>query len=137
MTLPIFIIHDLSHAIAVANVVKRSERSVFIKSAPGLATTLGPEGYLAILDEIKDLCGRGSITGVLDCGAEPGVALGALRRGVKFISVDLSDTIQAKISEIAEQHGATIFVQLGTALDLIDQADMDSVIHQHILDGTL
>jgi hypothetical protein len=134
MTRPVFIIHALSHATAVVRVATELGRPALIKSAPGLATTLGPEGFLAILEKAganeSDLT-----TGVLDCGIEAGTALGALRRGVKAIAVDLNDDVKAKIVDIARQQGAEIVDNEDSALDLLDLENMDNEITRYILNG--
>lgn len=135
MTPPVFIVHNLSHAIAVTNVAMAQKRAVIIRSAPGLATTLGPEGFLAILEHagIKRL--NGLVTGVFDCGDEAGTALGAMRRGVKAIAVTMNDDVKAKIADIAGQQGAEIFERTDSALDLLELENMDMAITRYIADG--
>jgi len=134
---PTFIIHDLSHALAVGKASMDLNVPVIVRSAPGLATTLGPEAFLAIIEETKRACPDALVLGILDCGDQAGTAIGALRRGVKRISVDPEAPALDKISDIAGQLDAGVVTAAETALDLLDVDDMDRAIRQHITDGTL
>jgi len=106
-----------------------------VQSAPGLATTLGPEAFTALIEETLQACPDAMIVGVLDCGDQAGTAIGALRRGVKRISVTLDALVENKVSDIARQLDAVVVPTSDTALDLLGVADMDRVIRQHMTDG--
>ena len=135
MKQPVFIIHDLSHAMAVAKVAEETGRPAIVQSAPGLATTLGPEGFLALIDEVDKSFRKNLVHGVLDCGCEPAVALGALRRGARMITVDLNDDLLQKVSDIARQYDGEIFTTPDEALDVLDLENMHKDILHHFADG--
>jgi len=130
-----FIIHDLSHALAVSRASVELGLPATVQSAPGLATTLGPEAFTALIEETLQAWPDAMITSVLDCGDQAGTAIGALRRGVKRISVNLDTSVLSKINDIARQLDADVVATSDTALDLLDVADMDRAIRQHLTDG--
>jgi len=135
MSEPTFIIHDLSHALAVGRASVELGLPATVQSAPGLATTLGPEAFTAMIEETLHACPDNMVVSVLDCGDQAGTAIGALRRGVKRISANLETPVLDKISDIARQLDAEVVATSDTALDLLGVADMDRVIRQHMTDG--
>ncbi len=48
------------------------------------------------------------MTAVFDCGEDPGLALGALRHGLKVIRLDAAPETREKITDIARQSGARL-----------------------------
>jgi len=135
MSEPTFIIHDLSHVLTVGKASEELGLPATVQSAPGLATTLGPEAFTALIEETLHACPDAMIVGVLDCGDQAGTAIGALRRGVKRVSVNLDTPVKDKVSDIASQLDAEVVAISDTALDLLDVADMDRAIRQHMTDG--
>ena len=108
MSPPAFVVHDLGQAKAALQAARERGLRVFLVSAPGAAAALGP----AVWREIVAEAARGEPgalhSAILDCGRDPGVALGALREGVGAIAVDVADEVRAKIEDIARQCGATV-----------------------------
>ena len=96
---------------------------------------LRPEAFTALIEETLQAWPDAMITSVLDCGDQAGTAIGALRRGVKRISVNLDTSVLSKINDIARQLDADVVATSDTALDLLDVADMDRAIRQHLTDG--
>ncbi len=136
MTEPTFIIHDLSHALAVGKGSMALNAPVVVRSAPGLATTLGPEAFSALIEETDRVYPDALLLGVLDCGDQAGTAIGALRRGVKRICIDPDMPTGDKIDDIARQLDAEVVNCSDNALDLLDVEDMDRAVFQHITNGT-
>jgi hypothetical protein len=130
-----FIIHNLEHTLCVAKASQDLKLKALLFSAPGLATTLGPEAFAAIIDEAERSYPGSRIAGVLDCADEPGTAIGALRRGTAGIFVNLPQEMLGKIEDIARQTGAKLIPKSETALDLLNVRDMDKAIRQHLSNG--
>ena len=137
MSEPTFIIHDISHALAVGKASMELNAPVVVLSAPGLATTLGPEAFTALIEKTMAAYPDALVLGVLDCGDQAGTAIGALRRGVRRISVDVEAATLGKITDIAHQLEADVITRPDKALDLLDVADMDRAIRHYITNGPL
>lgn len=75
---PAVIVHGMDHV----RVVLQHGRPVTLLSAPGAAAALGAPGFLALL---RAGGWNGGTPALLDCGAAPGLALGALLAGVPAV----------------------------------------------------
>ncbi|MBM3566523.1 MAG: hypothetical protein FJX42_10490 [Alphaproteobacteria bacterium] len=103
-----FVVRDLEQAKAALKAAR--ERGLFVSliSEPGAAAQLGPAVWRAMIAE-ADRAEPGALKdSVLDCGADPGWALAALREGLKTIAVSLPADARAKIADIAAQLGAKV-----------------------------
>ncbi|MEX2449280.1 MAG: hypothetical protein WD407_00325 [Rhodospirillales bacterium] len=108
MTNRIVIIHDLGHATAAMRAAAAYGRRVILRSAPNAASYLSAAVFNAIVEDGAQAVPGARFDAVYDCGAEPGFALNALRHGVKTVRVDAAGDVLRKISEIAEQLGASV-----------------------------
>lgn len=99
------IVHDLSQADTAAAAAADLGVTVELQSPPGAAGCHGP-GFFAALPV------------VLDCGDAPGLALAALRAGVKRIRLCATPDVLARIADIAGQCGAILDQDDEPALDL-------------------
>ncbi len=61
---------------------------------------------------------------MIDCDADAGLALGALRAGWRAVRFSGRDDVRAKLADIAAQHGAEIVTGAADTapLDLLDVA---------------
>ncbi len=64
-----------------------------------------------------------ALTAVLDCGDNPGLALNALRRGIKVVRLEAAADVRSRVADIAGQLGAALDDDDDGALDLLDAAD--------------
>jgi hypothetical protein len=67
-----------------------------------------------------------AVTAVFDCGDDPGLALGALRHGLKVIRLAAGDDARRRVAEIAAAGGARLEdapAADAPALDLLDVRD--------------
>jgi len=137
MSDPTFIIHNLTHALAVGKTTMDVKARVKMQSAPGLASTLGPEAFSAIVEFTRASYPGAEFTAVLDCGDEPGTAIGALRRGIKTISINVDALTRRKIEDIAHKLNANVVNCAKSALDLyrIADTDINHAIRRHISNG--
>jgi len=78
-------------------------------SAPFASASLGAAGFLAIITAARAAVPGVEAEAVLDCGDAPGHALGALRLGLKAVSLSAPPETLAKLADIAAQSGARIY----------------------------
>ena len=108
MPIPAFVVHDLEQAKAALKAARERGLCVLLVSAPNAARALGP----AVWREMTvgaDKAEPGALAAaLLDCGDDPGLALAALRAGVKAVRTGAAPEVRAKIADMAGQMGATI-----------------------------
>lgn len=124
------IVHDIDDArAAVAVAAELGLASLTLRSAPGAARYLGATVYRDIVRAAgRDHPGV-AVTAIFDCGADPGLALGALRHGLKVIRIDAAGEVRARIADIAAQSGARLDdAGAMPALDLLDADDRTAAV---------
>lgn len=134
---PFIIIHSLEQARAALAAASALGTTVTLASAPGAGGYAGPAWFKAILDialaEVP-VCGASA---VLDCGAEAGTVLAALRHGVRRVRFTGGDEAASRLAEIAEQHGAALErSELRPALDLLDCKDPEAACRAFLAGNT-
>ena len=127
------IIHNLEDAITAVSVASSRNYKVVLRSAPGAATYLGPQVFYEIIEQAKIGYEGIRVQAVFDCGSDSGIALSALRHGIKAIRIDVSVKALKKISDIAKQLQASVEVvhsdenlNSTLALDLLGLDDPES-----------
>lgn len=126
-------IHSLEHACAALSAATALSCPVILQSAPGAAGNLGAMVFNQIISQAANQYPQAQCIAILDCADNAGLALNALRNGVKHISVDLEGQALIRISDIAEQSGATLMKINPLALDLKDVNYSDTSIHDWLL----
>lgn len=119
------VIHSLADARAAMEAARAHEVAVILMSAPGAASYAGARWFLSVVARARDEYPDVPVTAVLDCGDEPGRALGALREGCKAIRFTGPARLAAKLAAIADRCGATLYRDKGPgpALDLAGEPD--------------
>ena len=117
------IVHDLDHARAAVAAARKLGVGVTLVSAPGAAAYLGAGVFRHLVTEAAAAFPGAAVRAVLDCGADPGLALNALRLGVEAVRVDVPAPVRARLSDIAKRMGAALDEDEGAGLDLLDEAD--------------
>ncbi len=121
----IIVFHTLEHARAALAATLEADVPVTLRSAPGAAAYAGA-GYLkAIADAATKGHPNARVSWVIDCGADAGVALGALRIGWKCLRFSGPDSLREKLTDIAAQQDATVTGEAAgeTVLDLLEHHD--------------
>ncbi len=114
----LIIFHSLADALAGLAAAEKSGQPIGLITAPGAAGYAGVGWFLEIVAHIECQKKQARIDLILDCGAEPGVALGAIRAGVKMLRLVGQEPVREKITKIAADHGVVLFEPRGPALDL-------------------
>ena len=133
------IIHGLKDAKAAVAVASDLGVSVTLRSAPGAARILGATVFRDMIQEARRPHPGVAVTAVFDCGEDPGLALGALRHGLKVIRVTVSGEVRERIADIAAQSGARLeedgrdggdgaSAAGGPVLDLLDMEDSEAAV---------
>jgi len=129
---PAFIIHNLEHALSVAQAAIQTKSSAVLFSPRGAANSLGPDVFISMINSVSEHYPGSDIIGVLDCADNAGNALGAIRRGASHISVQLEALEYGKILDIATQLNVSVRVYPDNALDLIKFENVGQSIIRHL-----
>lgn len=97
-------VHDLLQARAALAAAEELGLEVELATAPGLAAFAGV-GFCVALGE---LVGRPIL---VDCGAETGTALAALRTGARRVLLRGAPAVRGKLADIAAQLGAELLAE--------------------------
>jgi hypothetical protein len=102
---------------------------VTLASAAGAGGYVGALWFKAVIEAATSEHPGVVVTAVLDCGEEPGTALGALRAGIKRVRFSGANSVREKLAAIAEAQGAAIEAgdEGDEALDLLDRRDPDAL----------
>jgi len=122
---PVIVFHTLEHARAALAAALEADVAVTLRSAPGAAAYAGA-GYLkAIADSAAKDQPKARATWVIDCGADAGTALGALRIGWKELRFSGPDSLREKLTDIAAQQDARVTGEAAgeAVLDLLEDHD--------------
>lgn len=125
MSQPVIVFHNLEHARAALAAALEADVAVVLRSAPGAAAYAGA-GYLkAIADSAAKDHPKARATWVIDCGADAGTALGALRIGWKELRFSGPDSLHEKLTDMAAQQDATVTGEAAgeAVLDLLEHHD--------------
>ena len=129
------IVHDLKDAMIAISVASHQGCKVTLINAPEASGYLGPQVFHEIVEQAKIGHKDTDVYAVFDCGCDAGVALSALRHGLKVIRIDAPSRTIKKISDIATQMQARvepaqagIMEEVTAVLDLLDLDDAESAI---------
>jgi fructose/tagatose bisphosphate aldolase len=120
------IVHTLDHTRAATGAATELDAPVVLRSAPGAASYLGAAVFRDMIAAAVAEFPAAAVTAVLDCDDQPGLALNALRRGMKAVRVDVAPDVTARIADIAARTGAVVDNSDGPALDLLDVEDPET-----------
>lgn len=117
------IIHSLEHATAALAAAAEFDCPVTLLSAPGAAAYLGATVFRDLIAAAAVAHPKARYRAVLDCGDDPGLALGALRHGITGVRISNGQEIRDKLADIAGQRGAFVYQDGGETIDLLDMLD--------------
>ncbi|MCH7929353.1 MAG: hypothetical protein IIA01_02475 [Proteobacteria bacterium] len=121
----VVIFQSRAHAEAALAVAAELDTPVVLQSAPGVAAYAGAGYLMAVAERAAARRPDAAVTWVIDCGDDPGIALGALRGGWKSVRFSGRADVLAKLADIAAQQGAELLAggAPADALDLREAAD--------------
>lgn len=117
------IIHDIAQAEAALTAARDLGVEVTLISPPSAAAYMGATVFRDIVAGAAAKVPGAEYKAVLDCGDEPGLALGALRHGIRGVRISNGQLLSEKLADIAEQRGAFVYSESGDELDLMGMGD--------------
>ncbi len=117
------IIHTLEQATAALAAASEFDCDVTLLSAPGAAAYVGATVFRDMVAAAAANHPQSRHLAVLDCGDDPGLALGAMRHGIKAVRISNGKKIRDKLAEIADQRGVIVFEDTDEVIDLLGMAD--------------
>ena len=119
------IVHNLNDARAAIAAADGLGVEVTLRSAPGAAAYLGASVFRDMVAEAARPFPGVAVTAILDCGGDPGLALNALRQGIKAIRFDGPNDLRTRVADIARQMGAMVDEDGRPVLDLLSVTDAE------------
>ena len=118
------IVHSLEQAEAAVAAAAALGRTATIESAAGAGTYAGPLWFKALIEEACRAHPSAPVTAVLDCAAEAGTAMAALRAGLRRVRFTGDEETRQRLQEIAAASGAAVEgASAEPALDLLAERD--------------
>lgn len=106
---PIFIVHSATQARDALAAAAEAGVAILLLSGTGAGLYAGPGWFRALIEGGRDRHGTAFLAGaILDCGADAGAALAAIREGVKTICYSGSPATRRRLNEIATVAGVSI-----------------------------
>jgi len=131
------VVHSLDQARAALAAASSLKRKVVLASAPGAGGYAGPAWFKALAALAHASYPESRMEAVLDCGADSGVALAALRMGFKRVGFSGGEAARAKLGEIARALGAAVESGGEDALDLRDGKNAEARCEAYLAGGRL
>jgi hypothetical protein len=130
------IVHDLEDARAALSVAAEiGVTALTLRSAPGAARYLGATVYRDMVAEAARGSTGVAVTAVFDCGGDAGLALGALRHGLKVVRLAAGDEARRRVAEIAAATGARLDDGDPPVLDLLGAGDRRAAVRAWLTAG--
>jgi hypothetical protein len=119
------IFHSFDHVRAALAAARDLNQPVLLLTAPGAAAAVGPDVLKLMVDDAAAAVAGARFGALIDCGSQPGVAMGALRAGWRHLVFQGDAGVQPKIADLARQHGAVVDTARPPARDFGDTRDPD------------
>ena len=108
----------LEVALLALDAAAEAGASALLVSPPGAAAYAGAGWFKAMSNRLRTLRPEADFVAVLDCANWPGRVLEALRAGVDHVRFTGDGRSTATLTALAAAHGATVWTDIGGALDL-------------------
>ena len=93
------------------------DQTVLLLTAPGAVAAVGPDVLKAMVEDAAAAVPSARFEALIDCGSQPGIAMGALRAGWRHLVFQGDAAVQPKIADLARQHGAVLETSAPPARD--------------------
>jgi hypothetical protein len=102
------VVSSLGEARAALTVARAGGIAAVLVSPPGAAAYLGVGFFAALIEAARAEFPDVAIEAAMDCGADPGHALAALRLGFKTVVLRGHPRARARVTAIAREMGARV-----------------------------
>ena len=127
------IVYSLGDARAALAAARSLKAPITLASAAGAGGYAGPLWFKSLIATARADFPDIEVSTVLDCGAEAGTTLGALRHGFKRVRFTGNEQALGPLRQIAQELGAEIETgDAPEALDLLDAADPEAAARAYI-----
>lgn len=99
---PFLIVHDIGHVRDAVAIAREHGRPVTLISAPGAAASMGADVFNRMIDAVRAEDPDTDISAVMDCGADPGQAMQALRMGCKNLRLNAEESVLRKLRDMTD-----------------------------------
>ncbi len=120
------VIHSLAHARAALAAAAKAGAGVRLRSAPNAAAYAGAAWFQEVVQQAGDAYPGVAVEASLDCGDHAGLALGALRQGIRLVRFTGPRAVRERIAAIASGCGGALDRDRRRALDLGRVAERDA-----------
>lgn len=120
------IIHGIYHARASCRAALGSGQSVTIWSALGASSYMGPRWFFEIIRMVRSEFPSLDISGIFDCGDQPGDALAAIETGIEALALTGEPSTIRRIKGIADQANVNLHSRPSHKLDLAKCPDAEA-----------
>jgi hypothetical protein len=103
-----FVIHNLAQAESALRAGMERGVAIVLETAPGAGRYWGPAYFLNLVERARAAYPAAQFESVLDCGFATGLAVEALRQGVRAVRIEGHADAIAAITDIASQLGGRI-----------------------------
>jgi hypothetical protein len=115
-TAPVIIIHSLAHAVAALSAASEAGRPIVLVSAPEAGIYAGPGWFRELVRGAREAVPEARFSTILDCGADAGAAIAAIRAGVEGVVFTGRADVAARLGDIAAQAGARLMTAWPAAM---------------------
>ena len=131
------VIHSLAHASAALAAAAAAGVAVRLRSAPNAAAYGGAAWFQEVVRQAQAAHPGVAADASLDCGDAAGLALGALRQGIRLVRFTGPRGTREKIAAIATACGAALDTDRRRTLDLatVAPADADARLREFLADS--
>ena len=124
------LVHGLDHALAAAAVADALGVPLVLVSARAAGGYAGAGWWRALTDRVRHEHPDIALTAILDCGADPGWALAAIRAQVTDIALSTDPQVTEILRSIAEQSDTRLWTDRPETLDLRGRRDASAACRE-------
>lgn len=124
------LVHGLGHALAAAEAADAVGAPLVLLSARAAGGYAGAGWWRALADRVRRDYPDIALTAILDCGADAGWALAAIRAQVTDIALSADPPVTEKLRSIAEQSDARLWTDRPETLDLRGRRDVPAACRE-------
>jgi hypothetical protein len=116
------LVYGLDDALTAVEAARTQGVPLVLASISGAGGNVGASWFAALANKVTLISGI-EVIAVLDCAAEPGWVLAALRAGIRQIRFTGNGQVTHRLQEIARAYSATLWTNEINYLDLRGQPD--------------
>ncbi len=129
---PTLVVHDLAQARVALRAAREAGRAAALWSPPGAAAYWGAAYFAELAAQARAAEPGADAVFVLDCGAEAGAVMAALRCRVTALCFTGPEEARARLADMAVQAGAALLADRPPAVDLGHEDDPSAAARESL-----